>query len=29
MVCLPVYAGMSREDAEYVISCIRQVLEEV
>ena len=27
MVCLPVYASMSMEDAEYVVSCVREVLE--
>jgi len=29
MACLPIYAGMSDGDAEYVISCIRQVLGEM
>ena len=26
MVCLPIYASMSSEDAEYVISCVKRVL---
>jgi len=29
MVCLPVFAGMSLEDAAYVVDCARKVLEEM
>ena len=29
MVCLPIFAGMSMEDAEYVVECVRAVLEEL